>query len=185
MLDKYPHLRKKRDGFLQYCLHAPEGQALLRRFLAAIIPALKDHQALHSICLSNEPVNAEEPCEFARHDWHAWLQKQYGDTATLNRRWRSSYASFDEIPLPNPFAPSPGDQPAPLGREFVLFNQEFFAGWHAMMADAIHQLAPGLWRVKASRPVDVPTRPDRFQGIVDPGVGNPAGLWPDTACPRP
>ena len=144
LLEKYPHLRKKREGFLPSCVHAPEGQELLRRFIAFIIPKLKDHPALHSICLSNEPINVEEPCEFARRDWQAWLRKRHGDVATLNRRWHAGYGSFDEVPLPNPFEPTSAGQPAALGCEFVLFNQEFFASWHRMMAEAIHEAAPGL-----------------------------------------
>ena len=70
-LAKWPHLHKRREGFLQYCLHAPEGHDVLRRFIAALIPTIKDHPALHSICLSNEPVNVEEPCEPARHWPHS------------------------------------------------------------------------------------------------------------------
>ena len=62
--------KKHREGFLQYCLHAPEGQELLRRYIAAAIAPLKDHPALQSICLSNEPVNEEEPCDEARKLWH-------------------------------------------------------------------------------------------------------------------
>ena len=65
-LAKWPHLRRHREGFLQYCLHATEGQELLQRFIAVLLEPLKDHPALHSICLSNEPVNKEEPCDAAR-----------------------------------------------------------------------------------------------------------------------
>ena len=146
MLDKYPELRKKREGFLQFCLHAPEGQAFLQKYLATILPPLRDSPALHSICLSNEPINAEEPDPFAAQDWHAWLQKRHGDIATLNGRWGTHYAGFDDVPLPNPLAGGSPDvpRPSPLWSEFVRFNQEFFAGWHRMLADAIHAAAPGL-----------------------------------------
>jgi len=144
MLDKYPYLRKRRDGFLQYCLHAPEGQELLKRFIKIIMPSLKDHPALHSICLSNEPVNLEEPCEYARRAWHIWLRQKHGDITTLNERWGSQHATFEEIPLPNPFALPPDVQDSPLWMEFVRFNQEWFARWHAMMADTIHTIAPDL-----------------------------------------
>ena len=84
-LAKWPHLRKQREGFLQYCLHAPESRELLRRFIATAIAPLKDHPALHSICLSNEPVNEEEPCEFAKQQWQSWLEKRHGDVATPER----------------------------------------------------------------------------------------------------
>jgi len=142
MLGKYPELRKRRDGFLQYCLHAPESKELLLRFIKTIIPPLREHPSLHSICLSNEPINLEEPCEYAVRDWHNWLRDKHKDIATLNKRWGTRYSSFEEIPLPNPF---PGfNLQTPIGMDYVLFNQEWFAGWHKMLADAIHEVAPNL-----------------------------------------
>jgi hypothetical protein len=140
-LRKWPHLRKHRNGFLNFCLHAPEGQDLLRRFVAATIAPLKDHPALQSICLSNEPVNQEEPCDFARAEWRAWLEKRHGDLAQLNRHHGAHYASFAAVPLPDPFGPRP---PAPLWMDYIRFNQEFFARWHTMLADAVHKAAPAV-----------------------------------------
>jgi hypothetical protein len=140
-LAKWPHLRVHRDGFLKYCLHAPEGQELLQRFLAVLLPPLKDHPALHSICLSNEPVNAEEPCESARRQWEAWLSGRHGNIKKLNSICGSHFASFAAVPLPSPFGPRPAQ---PLWWDFIRFNQDFFADWHAKMADAIRAAAPGL-----------------------------------------
>jgi len=142
MLDKYPHLQVKRRGFLGYSLHAPEGQELLRRFIEFIIPRLKDHPALHSICLSNEPINVEgTDSRAAEEDWRAWLRRRHGTIAALNAKWGSAYGSFEEVARPDPFVLPP---PSPRWYEFILFNQEFFAQWHQQLADAIHRLAPHL-----------------------------------------
>jgi len=140
-LDKWPHLRKRREGFLQYCLHAPEGQELLRRYVAAAITPLKDHPSLHSICISNEPVNTEEPCEYAKKDWQSWLQKRHGDIAKLNACYGSKFAAWADVPLPNPFE---AHDMSPLWMDYLRFNQDFFAGWHKMLADAVHAVAPTL-----------------------------------------
>lgn len=143
MLEKYPQLQKKREGFLQYCLHAKEGQELLQRFVQWLIPAIKDHPALHSICLSNEPVNVEEPCEPARIAWRQWLRDRHGDIGTLNGRWHTEYADFEQVPLPDPF--DGADRPTRQAEyDFIIFNQEFFASWHRMLADAVHAVAPRL-----------------------------------------
>ena len=123
-LAKWPHLRKQREGFLQYCLHAPEGRELLRRFIATAIAPLKDHPALQSICLSNEPVNEEEPCEFAKQQWQAWLEKRHGNVASLNASYGSKFASLAEVPLPNPFGPRPAQA----------------------VVDGLHPLQPGVLR---------------------------------------
>jgi len=143
MLEKYPELRKRREGFLQYCLHAPQSKELLLRYIKTIIPPLKNHPALHSICLTNEPVNVEEPCEHALRDWQNWLKNKHNDVETLNKRWGTNFSSFEEIPLPNPFSPGFNLQ-TPIGMDYVLFNQDWFAGWHKMLADAIHEIAPDL-----------------------------------------
>ncbi len=143
MLEKYPELRKKREGFLQFCLHATEGQGLLQRYLQWLIPQIKDHPALHSICLSNEPVNVEEPCEPGRRAWQAWLAARHGDIGTLNRRWQTEYREFSEVPQPNPYDGAAGRRPQ-AEYDFVLFNQEFFAGWHRQLAEVVHQIAPRL-----------------------------------------
>jgi hypothetical protein len=140
-LGKWPHLRKRREGFLQYCLHAPEGRELLRRFIAITLAPIKDHPALHSVCLSNEPVNQEEPCEPGSKQWQAWLEKRHGTLAALNSVCGSNFAAFAEVPLPNPFGPRPA--PA-LWMDYIRFNQEFFAGWHQMLAEAVHEVAPAL-----------------------------------------
>ena len=140
MVEKYPQLRIEREGFLKYCPHAPEGQDFLKRFLRVAIPLIKDHPALHSICLTNEPINAESPdCVYAQALWNEWLEQRHGEIGTLNRRWASEYASFEDVPLPEPHV-----APTPSAYEFVLFNQEWFAGWHRMLADTIHEISPDL-----------------------------------------
>ncbi|MBD3183607.1 hypothetical protein GF312_15040 [Candidatus Poribacteria bacterium] len=139
MMDKYPQLNIEKQGFLRYCLHVPEGQEFLKRYLRYITPKIKDHPALHSICLANEPINPVPPeCEYAQRLWHEWLEGQHGNIESLNRLWGANYKNFDEIPIPG------GVEPTPLGYEFTIFNQEWFAGWHKMLADVIHESAPDI-----------------------------------------
>jgi hypothetical protein len=106
-LEKWPQLRQRREGFLRYCLHAPEGRELLRRFILTALAPIKDLPALHSICLSNEPVNEEEPCEPARQQWRTWLEKRHGSITALNSLCGANFTAFAEVPLPNPFGPRP------------------------------------------------------------------------------
>ena len=102
-------------------------------------PAIERPSGVHSICLSNEPVNEERPCAEARKLWRAWLEKRHGTIAALNARWGSKFASFAEAPLPDPFARRPAQ---PAWMDYIRFNQEFFADWHQMLADAVHEVAP-------------------------------------------
>jgi Beta-galactosidase len=146
MLARHPHLRKRREGFLQYCIHAKESQEFLQRFVSDLIPPLRHYPALHSICLSNEPVNVEEPCEAGRADFHRYLADKYGTLHALNEAWGTHYAAsdtdvFGAIPLPDPFASSPSSAEH---LDYVLWNREVFANWHAMLAQAVHRAAPEL-----------------------------------------
>ncbi|MBC7289522.1 MAG: hypothetical protein H5T86_16055, partial [Armatimonadetes bacterium] len=55
-LQKWPHLNECSGGFFRYCVHAPEAREILRQFIEYTIPRIKDHPALHSICLSTPGV---------------------------------------------------------------------------------------------------------------------------------
>lgn len=139
-LDKHPHLKVRREGFLQYCLHAPEGLKLMEQFLKVLLKAIGRSPALHSVCLSNEPVNVEDPaCPLGANLWREWLARRHRSISRLNELWGTAYADFDDVPVP-----APGVGASPLRYEYVLFNQEFFAGWHKRLADIVHQYAPGV-----------------------------------------
>jgi hypothetical protein len=91
--------------------------------------------------MTNEPISVEEPCDAARAMWKEWLEKHHQTIQQLNQRYGSHYASFADVPLPNPYK-----KPAEkwLWLDFVRFNQEFFAAWHRMLADVIHEIAPNV-----------------------------------------
>jgi len=136
-LAKWPDLKECRGGFLGYCVHAPEARQVVERFLRTVVPLIRDHPALHSLCLSNEPISNEgAQCRHLRQAWPAWLAEHHGTIETLNRRWGAAYGTFAEVPIPKPF---PADGSAV---DFVRFNQEQFAGFHRWMADVIHEMAP-------------------------------------------
>ena len=139
--EKWPHLKDCEGGFLKYCVHAPESRAVIEKSLRRVIPRIKDLPALHSLCLSNEPINVKlSKCRFVRKMWHEWLHKKHGSAAALNQCWGTKHRRIDDIGVPdgNAFAPEP------MTYDFVCFNQEQFAGFHQWMADVIHEMAPRL-----------------------------------------
>ena len=138
---KWPHLNDCEGGFFKYCVHAPESRAVLEKSLRRVIPRIKDLPALHSLCLSNEPLNVKlSKCRFVRQMWYEWLSRRHGDAATLNQRWGTKHRRIGDIAVPdgNTFAPEP------MTYDFVCFNQEQFAAFHRWMADVIHEMAPRL-----------------------------------------
>lgn len=156
-------------GTDHYCPRAPESQEMLKRHISVVIPPIKDHPALHSICLTNEPQHRNDSCELAIADWHAWLAQKHGDIDVLNVRWGTSYASFADVRLPYEKGQTLRE---PIGRwvDCVRWNQEFFAGWHQMLADAVHSAAPGL-------PVHAKVQTPTLLNYDDLGAGNDAYLY--------
>lgn len=121
----------------------PVSREMLKRHIEVLIPPLKDHPALHSICLANEPTYYGDASEHAVRDWHAWLKDRHGDIATLNARWGTRHAGFEEIRLP--YAQGENAR-QPIGRwmDFVRWNQEFLASWYEMLGELVKDVAPGM-----------------------------------------
>ena len=139
-LKKWPKLEECSGGFFKYCVHAPESRAILEKSLRRVIPRIKDHPAVHSLCLSNEPVNSHlDKCPHVRRMWHEWLGAKHKTIDVLNRKWRTEYPAFDAVPVPE--AKFGSD---PIHYDFTCFNQEQFAAFHRWMADIIHSIAPGM-----------------------------------------
>lgn len=150
LLRQEPQLRRHRSGFVQYCIHHPSGRALLRRFVQLVVDSIKDHPALLSVCLANEPQNVEEPCATATNAWHAWLQNRHGSLKELNSAHRADYEAYEDVRLPDPYAPR---RARGVWLDFVRFNQEEHAAWLKLLADAVHASAPELpVHVKALAP---------------------------------
>ncbi|HTL30028.1 MAG TPA: beta-galactosidase [Tepidisphaeraceae bacterium] len=144
-IEKHPELAKRRyGGVWPFSPYAPAGWDLLKPFVEKVLTPIKDHPALFSICLTNEPCNFEEPGEFSKASWHAWLKEKHKKIETLNSAWGEKYASFDDVPMANPYDAKAVKRPSPLWCDYVRWNQEFFAGWHAKFAEMIHAVAPNV-----------------------------------------
>ena len=139
-LDKWPYLKDCEGGFFKYCVHDPNARAVLEKSLREVIPRIKDHPALHSVCLSNEPICVDlSQCRVTAKEWPEWLEGRHGSIDTLNMRWGTSYADFASIRVPKPEFKA-----TPECLDFVRFNCETFAAFHTWMANVVHSIAPDL-----------------------------------------
>lgn len=136
---KWPWLPKCHGGFFKYCVHAPESRTVLKKFFEVVIPRVGRHAALHSLCLSNEPICTDlTGCRITEKTWPEWLRSRYhGLSAALNAAWGTRYPGFAQVPIPPPRFTAEA-----RSYDFMLFNQETFAGFHRWMADVIHGMAP-------------------------------------------
>lgn len=180
-MEKYPNLGKGGGGFLGYCVDAPEAKQIIEKFLRAVVPLLKDKPALHSFCLSNEPLfDRSQGTDNAKPMWTAYLAKVHGDVKTMNERYGTKYSSFDEVPMPGN-----GDYGAPQFYDFCMFNDERFAGWHRWMADIIHEMAPNVpvhakvmgWTFFMRNCIAWGTSAEMF-GEMGQVNGNDCSMWP-------
>ena len=138
--EKWPELADCRGGFFTFCVHDPRARSVLEKSLRQVIPRVMNHPALHSVCLSNEPICVDlSACRVTAKAWPAWLEKRHGTIAALNERWRTTHADFASIPVP-----APDFEAMPDCLDFIRFNSETFAGFHRWMADLVHEMAPGL-----------------------------------------
>ncbi len=111
---------------------------MLEKSLRTIVPMFKDHPALHSFCLSNEPnfmdmadANNTAPM------WAQYMQTVHGAIERLNARYGTDYARFDQVPMPGNTA-----YDLPQFYDFCLFKHQRMAAWHKWMADVVHEMAP-------------------------------------------
>jgi hypothetical protein len=168
-MQKWPKLGDCSGGFTGYCVHAAESRGVLEKYLRYVIPKIMNHSALHSICLSNEPVcTSVENCAEMKDLWHAWLERRYGTAAKMNEAWGSKYAGFADVPTM-----STEFRADPMVYDFLRCNQEEFAGWHKFMADIIHEYAPNL-------PVHAKMM---IHAVFDASQWGPASIAPELFAP--
>lgn len=86
----------------------PSFRPRMEAYIAACVKRYANHPALGQWILWNEPMNPPENpwgdtfvTAEARDLWPHVLREKYQDIAGLNTRWRTGYASFDEVPMAN------------------------------------------------------------------------------------
>jgi Beta-galactosidase/Beta-galactosidase trimerisation domain len=150
--DADPAHAKCGEGFLKFCIEAPNTRVVMEKWLDALMPLIAHHPALHSICLSNEP-QYKGRCAYERAAFQAWLKAKWGSIGKVNEAYGTRFQRFEDIELPQ--------DTSHYGLYFDRwrFNQERFVAFHEMLRDRIHRYAPDL-------PVHVKVMSQAFE---DPG----------------
>ncbi|MBX7255193.1 MAG: beta-galactosidase [Candidatus Hydrogenedentes bacterium] len=176
-LDEHPELRECGMGFLKYCIDAPESREILRQFVSVLMPIISGHPALHSICLSNEP-QYKGRCAYSRQAFHEWLQKRHSSLNAANAAYGTSYASFDDVPVPDDALNYA------LFFDWCCFNQDRFVAFHEFLRDEIRKYDANI-PVHAKVMSQAFEEPGRFEAGIDyeafPQLGTISGndCWND------
>lgn len=142
LLKKYPELVSS-AGFLKYEVTHPKARQMLQAYIAALLGRLKTSphaDALHSICLANEPVytgctpgNPYSAAEFGKY-----MERKYGPVAKFNEITNLNFNNYHEVA-------EAAFRNAPVAcYEFYTFARETFAGWHRMLAEAVKKAWPEM-----------------------------------------
>ncbi len=129
-------------GFIQFNIDHPNARKLIRQWLEAIVPFVKNEPGLFSINLSNEPTYSHSGRDkYSRPAWIAFLKGRHQNIDVLNGLYGTKYKSFDEVPVPKVGMP----KETPDRRayyDWIVFNQEHFADWHGWMNGIVKKIAP-------------------------------------------
>ena len=132
-----PAHRQCGQGFLKFCIEAPNTRVVMEKWLDALMPSIAHHPALHSICLSNEP-QYQGRCGYERAAFQTWLKAKWGSIRQANKVYGTRFRRFEDIELP-PDASHYG-----LYFDRWRFNQDRFVAFHEMLRARIHRYAPDL-----------------------------------------
>lgn len=143
-LAKWPELLSGSGGFFRLDVDAPQARQILRTHLETSLQAMGDTPALHSVCLSNEPVFTHWQSDvFRRPAFTDYLAGKFGAIAALNGAWSTDYPSFAEVPILATDSLPAEAQMTSLRYEMARFNMLQFSEFHRFLADVVHETRPG------------------------------------------
>jgi hypothetical protein len=131
-------------GFLTINIDHPSARKVIEQFVSKMSAAMKGEAALFSVCLSNEPVYQQSGRDpYSRPAFVQFLRARHGEIAALNGLYGTSYKSFDDVP-----APAVGlkatEQENRAYYDWVQFNQQHFADWHAWLRSLVRKDLPNV-----------------------------------------
>lgn len=163
-------------GFIKFYVDHPSLKKIVRQYFDLLMPIVRDHPALLSICLTNEPIyNRSGRDEYSRPAWTAYLKNRHKSINALNALYGTKYRNFEGVPVPKIVDTYADWDKLALGQkrahyDWAIFNQKHFADWHAWLRDEVHKRAP-----------NVPTHAKIMPHIFDPHPHH-IGVDPERFC---
>ncbi|KGE18799.1 beta-galactosidase [Paenibacillus wynnii] len=91
-----PSMLHSHTGFL-----LPEQREPMKEYITRCVVRYREHPALGQWILWNEPTGGGDRTEESLKHWQDWLAGAYShEIEGLNKRWRTGYSSFGEVPFP-------------------------------------------------------------------------------------
>jgi len=129
-----------------FCPSSPEYRQAAARIVERLATTFGDHPALVLWHVHNE-YGGKVPacyCDVSAEAFRRWLEERYGDVATLNDAWGTTfwgqrYRVWDEIEPPR-LAPAPVNPAQQL--DFMRFSSDEHLACFRLERDILHQLTP-------------------------------------------
>jgi hypothetical protein len=140
---KAPDARGGGPGFITFDIDHPVVREVLEKFGSEMCENMKGNPALFSICLANEPVYDQSGrTKWGRAEYDAYLENLQGSVEKLNELYGTHYNSFADIAPPS-IGLKATDNENRAYYDWVRFNQQHFAAWHAWLGSIVKRQLPG------------------------------------------
>lgn len=180
----------KSDGRYGVYLEDESVQDMLEAFFTVVTSLVKDHPALSSICISNEPGDWYGADERYRDDWQEYLKKLYNnDVSLMNKAYGTSFSSFEDVPFGKDDTDYNNDA---IYYDYIVFNDEMFAAFTSKVASYVKAVAPDVpvhskimcviypaEPARSNSPLRIGTNPEMFAEFSDL-LGNDGWNYMDT-----
>lgn len=136
LLEEYPETTLINSG-CGYDMNHEIIREAMDLYIHAVMEKIKDHPALHSICITNEPTCDTRNSPALNADFAAYLKDVYqNDLTQLNLVYGSEYTDFSQITMPTT------DSMDARYYDWVAYNDQYTASWHKFLADTVRKYAP-------------------------------------------
>lgn len=104
-------------------------------YIKNVVVRYRDNDALGQWIIWNEPRFYCENSELTLKKWKTWLAEKYAnDLSALNKRWRTGYEDFQEIPVPEEVPHPDASNMNSGGRAWLSYRPsldwlQFLTGW--------------------------------------------------------
>ena len=131
-----------------YFTNNDDMKRLIKAYIDAVVPKIKDKPAVHSICLTNEPG-----CQFTNPEYDLPRYRDYlkelfgGDISSLNEAYNTAYSSFEDISFPEYtllYEPEKNVDKLAEIYNFLNFNDKSFAEFHEWMYGLVKAYMPDV-----------------------------------------
>lgn len=145
----YPDMRYNTTiGAGNWSAYIPDHEKVkevLKDYIDALIPRIKDFKSLNNICLTNEPgFRPQEYGDFYVPMWIEFLKNRYHNNLDeMSAAHGKQYTAWEDAKMDGVLHDGKLSDSV-CTYDTLLFARETYTEWHKFLADAVHEIAPDI-----------------------------------------